>query len=195
MSDRSGVPPSLPLAPDEDVVWSDRPRLSAAAPAVVAGVLVAVVSVGAALAPAVRLRLPTWLPPLVALAGVFVGALVAGWPLLSLLNTRYVLTDRAAYVKRGVVGRSVSRARLSMVQDSAYAQSLSGSVFGYGTVELRTAGGQFDFRRVDDPAGVRTLVDRQRGSGDADRLPGTPDQWRAVLAEARALRRTVEPDR
>lgn len=184
------APASLPLAADEPVIWSGRPRLSAAAPSVLVGSIVAAVGVGWWALPAepTRLSLP------VAVAAVLLGVAIPAASVLSILNTRYALTDRAAYVKRGVLGRSVARARLAKVENTAYAQSVTGSLFGYGTVELQTAGASFGFRRVDDPASVRALVDEHAGGGRSasDAIPGSLAEWEAVREEARALRAAFE---
>ncbi|WP_313694831.1 PH domain-containing protein [Halorarum halobium] len=184
------APPALPLADDEPVGWTGRPRLSAAIPSALVGFVVAVVGVGWWALPAVSTRPPL----LLVVAAVLLGVTVPAVSLLSLVNTRYVVTDRAAYVKRGVLGRRVSRARLAKVENTAYRQSVTGSLFGYGTVELQTAGGSFTFRRVDDPASVRATVDeRTGGSGDADEpVPGSLREWRAVREEVRALRAGFE---
>lgn len=184
------APRSLPLADDEPVVWSGRPRLSAAGPAVLVGLVVAAVGVAWWAVPAspAALRLP------VAVAAIGLGLAVPAVALVSLANTRYAVTDRAAYLKRGVLGRRVSRARLSMVKNTAHRQSVTGALFGYGTVELETAGTSFAFRRVDDPASVRAVVDdRVGGSADDEgSIPGSPAEWRAVREEVRAIRAAFE---
>jgi len=75
------------------------------------------------------------------------------------------------------------------VQNSAFSQDALGTLFGYGTVTLEVAGGDdIRFRRIEDPESVRRLVDR----ATVDEIPGSLEQWRAVLAELRALRRVVE---
>lgn len=184
------VPPSLPLAEDEAVRWSGRPRLSAAGPAAFVGLVVAAVGVGWWALPAAPVR-----PPIpVVLAIVLLGAAIPATTVLSLVNTRYAVTDRAAYVKRGVLGRTVSRARLVMVENTAYTQSVTGSLFGYGTVELQTAGASFAFRRVDDPAAVRAIVDEHADGSTAagDAIPGSVAEWQAVREEVRALRAAFE---
>ena len=184
------VPASLPLAEDEAVRWSGRPRLSAAGPAAFVGLAIAAVGVGWWVLPAPPVR-----PPFpVVLAVVLLGIAIPATTLLSLANTRYAVTDRAAYVKRGVLGRTVSRARLVKVENTAYTQSVTGSLFGYGTVELQTAGTSFAFRRVDDPAGVRAFVDEHAGgsSAEGDAIPGSVAEWRAVREEVRALRSAFE---
>ncbi|MFC6785836.1 PH domain-containing protein [Halobaculum halobium] len=182
------APDAVPVADDESVLWTGTPRLSAAVPAVFVGVVVAGAGMAIAVGPVATSRLGLG----IAAVAILVGLAVPGIAVLSLTNTRYVLTDRAASVKTGIVGRRVVRARLSMVENSAYEQSVTGSLFGYGTVTLETAGGGVSFRRVDDPQGVRALVGEHAG-GDADEsIPGSTNSWRRVREEVQLLRSAVE---
>ena len=172
----------LTLDPGEEVVWSGRPRLSTIIPAVVVG-LVGLAAIGYAV---VVLRVSLGLLALpVALA-------VPAYAYLQVTNTEFLVTDRAVYAKTGVVGRRVVQSSLAKVQNSSFSQDLFGSLFGYGTVRLEIAGGtDIGFYRIDDPQAVRQLVDRATGR----ELPGSLEQWQAVLAEVRALRTALEsPD-
>jgi uncharacterized membrane protein YdbT with pleckstrin-like domain len=185
------VPASVTVDDDEAVLWTERPRVSAAAPAGLVGLLVAAAGMAVAVGPAATSRFGL----AIAALAVLVGLAIPGLAVLSLVNTRYVLTDRAALVKTGIVGRRVVRARLSMVENTAYQQPIAGSLFGYGTVTLETAGGDVSFRRVDDPQAVRSLVDEHTRSGPeaaAASIPGSIDAWRAVREEARLLRAALE---
>ncbi|GAA0195963.1 PH domain-containing protein [Halobaculum roseum] len=185
------VPSSVTVDDGETVRWTGRPRLSAAAPAGLVGLLVAGGGMAVAVGPAATSRFGV----AIAALAVLVGLAIPGLASLSLANTRYVLTDRAASVKTGIVGRRVVRARLSMVENTAYEQSVTGSLFGYGTVRLETAGGDVAFRRVDDPQSVRSLVDEHARSGEratADSIPGSIDSWRAVRTEVRLLRSALD---
>lgn len=185
------VPESVTVDADETVHWTGRPRLSAAAPAGLVGLLVAGGGMAVAVGPAATSRLGL----VIAALSVFVGLAIPGLAVLSLVNTRYILTDRAASVKTGIVGRRVVRARLSMVENSAYEQPVTGSLFGYGTVRLETAGGDVAFRRVDDPQAVRSLVDEHARSGrqsTTESIPGSIDSWREVREEVRLLRAALD---
>lgn len=185
------VPSSVTVDDDEVVRWTGRPRLSAAAPAGLVGLLVAGGGMAVAVGPAAASRFGLG----IAAIAVLVGLAIPGLALLSLANTRYVLTDRAASVKTGIVGRRVVRARLSMVENTAYEQSVTGSLFGYGTVRLETAGGDIAFRRVDGPQAVRSLVDERTVAGRqraTESIPGSIDSWRAVREEVGRLRSAIE---
>lgn len=166
---------------DETVVWTGSPRLSAA----LGGGMFGLVIVAVALLAAVTVD------PRIAVAGLF-GVGIAGWEFLRVKRTNYVLTTRAIWSKRGVLGRSVRRVGLSQVQNTAYTQSVTGSAFGYGTVTVEVAGGpDLELRRIDDPQTIRREVTDRTGTDD-DELPGTVEQWQAVLSVVRDIKSATE---
>ncbi|WP_411798005.1 PH domain-containing protein [Halonotius sp. F2-221B] len=116
---------------------------------------------------------------------------LAAWRLLRVWQTRYLITSRALWSKRGVIGHTVRRVGLSQVQNTAYRQSLTGSIFGYGTVTVEVAGGRdLTFHRIDDPERVRRMLTDRLGDTDSE-IPGTTDQWRAVLSVVRDIHEAV----
>lgn len=166
---------------DETVVWEGQPRLSAALPGVGAGAVVC--GVAAVAAAVVDLR---------AAVGGVLGVGLVLWSILRVRRTRYLLTTRALWSKRGVLGRTVRRVGLRKVQNTAYTQSVTGSAFGYGTVSVDVAGGDdLRFRRVEAPETVqRAIADRiKRADGE---IPGSAAQWRSVLRLVREVRTAVE---
>jgi uncharacterized membrane protein YdbT with pleckstrin-like domain len=182
------VDDAVPLDDGESVAWTGRPRWSTVLPAVAGGLLLAAVAAGSVAVGEA--------PPLVAAGGLAFGVAVPVWAEARRRGTQYLLTDRALYVRRGVVGRRVSQAALETVQNSSYEQDALGAAFGYGTVTAELAGGgDLTFRRVDDPDEVRRLVDRRTDGREREALPGDADAWRAVREEVRALRRAVEARR
>jgi uncharacterized membrane protein YdbT with pleckstrin-like domain len=166
---------------DERVVWKGQPRLSAALPGV--GVGVAVCALAAAAAVLVDPR---------AVVGVGPGIGVMALALRSVRRTEYLLTTRALWLKRGVVGRAVRRVGLRKVQNTGYSRSITGSAFGYGTVTVEVAGGDdLEFRRIDDPETVQTAV-TDRTANDNEGIPGSAAQWRSVLSVVREIRAGIE---
>ena len=164
----------------ESIVWEGSPRLSAALGGVALGVVVVAGALVAAMIVDRRLGL-------VALLGIG----LAAWRLLRVWQTSYLVTSRALWSKRGVIGQTVRRVGLSQVQNTAYSQSITGSIFGYGTVTIEVAGGRdLKFRRIDDPEGVRRMLTDRIGDTDSE-LPGTTDQWRAVLSVVRDINEAV----
>lgn len=167
----------LTLDPDEEVQWSDTPHPYSLVPAIVVGLLLAVVLVG-----------------VVILVGAY----------LSHRNTHYVVTSDALYKKTGVLSRNVQRIEFDKVQDTSYRQSFLGAKFGYGTVDVSTAGGggvELSFANVAEPQAVQTLVNERlrtirdrRDDGERD----VDDVLAEILSELRAIRSAVgdaSPDR
>lgn len=185
----------LVLDPDEEVVWSAHPRIMSILPAVAIGVLL--VGAGAVLPAVIDEPLAVLLVP--------VGLVLPVWQYLVVRNTWFVVTDRALYARKGVLGRSVVRVGLERVQNSTYRQHPLGTLFGYGTVAIESADRRtVTFNDVYDPGDVRALVDAgaderaetglSRGAR-SDEIPGTVEQWEAVLDEVRGLRYALEGDR
>lgn len=184
------VDEAIPVGESETVVWTGRPRVTVVVPAAVVGVvLVAAGVAGVVLG-------ESWLPAVL----IPVGVAIPAWRYLQNRRTQYVITDEALYKRTGVLSRSVSQAMLSTVQNSAFSQSLTGSVFGYGSVGFEIAGGgEFTYRRIGDPREIRALVDEASGgdtvvgsSRAGESVPGSVEQWRAVREEVRAVRRLLE---
>lgn len=162
----------LTLDEGEEVEWSGQPHEYSLVPALVVGIPLAVILVGIVI-------------------------IVAAY--LSRENTDYVITTDALYVKTGVLSRDVQRIGFEKVQDTSYSQDFFGTQFGYGHVEISTAGGsgvEMRFRSVPDPQAVQERVNRHiRGSAGRG---GGPEEKAAVLddilAELRAIREAVEAE-
>lgn len=162
----------LSLDGDEEIVWAGGPDRRTLIPAFAIGVPLAIVLIGIVIIVSEYLRVT---------------------------NTHYVVTNRALYAKTGVLSRDVKRIEHEKVQDISYSQSALGAHFGYGSVEVSTAGGsgvEMAFKSVPDPKAVqRTIserVDRNRGESADGR--SSEDVLGAILTELRAIREAVEDD-
>ncbi|WP_254767629.1 PH domain-containing protein [Salinilacihabitans rarus] len=160
----------LSLEDDEEIVWASGPDRRTLVPAFLIGIPLSIV-----------------------LIGIFI---VLG-EYLRVTNTHYVVTTHALYRKTGVFSRGVKRIEHGKIQDISYSQSALGTRFGYGTVDVSTAGGagvELSFDAVPDPRAVQRqisdLVDRPRG-GRGDERP-TDDVLAEILTELRAIREAVE---
>lgn len=191
----SSTPSWLDLADGESVRWQGTRRIWVILPtAVVGGFLTLGVVTVMALLPIDSLFAIGVGVPLLALF-----ALGLLWQSLSVRNTEYVATDRHLYRKQGVLSRSVTTVDYGTVQNVTYSQTITGRLFDHGTLAFDTAGGsgtELSFDDIDDPRPVESLVNEQmahaRGEADDETLPGTVDQWEAVLDEVRAIRQSVE---
>jgi uncharacterized membrane protein YdbT with pleckstrin-like domain len=157
----------LSLDADEEVLWAEGPHPYSLVPALVVGI-----------------------PLLFFLVGIVV--IVAAY--LAYQNTNYVVTNQALYKKTGVLSRTVQRIEFDKVQDTSYRQSFFGAQFGYGTIDISTAGGagvEMSFDSVADPQRVQSLVnERIKGRGEDER--GKSAVLDDILVELRAIRTTLE---
>lgn len=166
----------VPLDPDEETVWSGRPRLATVLPEAGVGLVVVAASIGATIA---------FEEPTLALVGL-AGLIPPVRKVLVVTNMAFLVTDRACYRKTGVLSRQVRRIGFDRVQNSAFRQSFRGSLLGYGTVVIEAAGGgRVRFDAVEDPQAVRSLVDSRVGRVE---IPGSVARWETILEEVRALR-------
>jgi uncharacterized membrane protein YdbT with pleckstrin-like domain len=163
----------LTLEDGESIRWASTPHKYSLVPAFVVGIPLSLVLIG-------------------------IPIVVASY--LQYTNTNYVVTNRGLYSKRGILSRDVQQIGFDKVQNISYSQSALGSSFGYGSVDVSTAGGsgvELQFRSIPDPASVQELIageidDRQRGeSGSATDSEAVLDD---ILAELRAIRRAVTDD-
>lgn len=157
----------LTLDDDEELLWSSRPHKSSLVSAFVVGIPLSVILIG--------------IP-------ILIGAY------LTHRNTHYVVTNVGLYKKTGILSRDVKKISFEKVQNTAYSQNVLGSQFGYGNVDISTAGSdgvEMRFRSVPDPASLQRLVNERIKTNDApndDRADVLDD----VLEELRKIRLALE---
>ncbi len=201
MTDRSSVtddaalestaetPVWLTLGDGEAIRWYGSPRIQSSYPWLAIGVLGIVV---AGLAIGID-----GVPIVVAAIGP-IALVPAGWGYLSVARTAFVVTTESMYVRSGVLGTRVTTATLERVQNSSFEQHALGRLVGYGTITVDTAGGdgeELRFWNVENPQTVRALIDEHVDRARDGTVPGTVEQWEAVLAEVRGWRERVEGGR
>ena len=175
MAESSTIDPDtvdwLTLDEDEEIVWSGVPHESSLIPALVIG-----------------------LPLSLLLVGLFI---IAG-AYLQRENTQYVVTTDALYKKTGVLSRDVQRIDFGKVQNTSYSQGFFGSRFGYGNVDVSTAGGsgvEMQFQSVPDPREVQERINKRVKASRGDRTTESGETKRDVLddilVELREIRATL----
>jgi uncharacterized membrane protein YdbT with pleckstrin-like domain len=86
----------------------------------------------------------------------------------------FSITDQRIITKRGVLSRYSRSIGLSRVQDVTTSQGVFGRMFGYGTVEVDSAGrdGTEVLTYVPDPVGFRNVI--YQSAGGPSGLAGQP---------------------
>jgi uncharacterized membrane protein YdbT with pleckstrin-like domain len=161
----------LTLEDGESIQWSSTPHKYSVLPAFIVGIPLSLVLIGI---------------PIVAAS------------YLQYTNTNYVVTNRGLYSKRGVLSRDVQQIGFDKVQNISYSQSALGSYFGYGSVDVSTAGGsgiELQFRSIPAPAAVQELIAREIDSRQQTESDSTKeDVLDSILTELRVIRQAVADD-
>ena len=161
----------LTLEDGESIQWSSTPHRYSVLPAFIIGIPLSLVLIGI---------------PIVAAS------------YLQYTNTNYVVTNRGLYSKRGVLSRDVQQIGFDKVQNISYSQSALGSYFGYGSVDVSTAGGsgiELQFRIIPAPAAVQELIAREIDSRQQTESDSTKeDVLDSILTELRVIRQAVADD-
>lgn len=162
----------LTLDEDETLVWSGKPHKSSLIPALIIGVPLSLVLIGLA---------------------------IIGAAYLYRENTRYVVTTDALYRKSGVLSRDVQRIDFEKVQNTSYSQGFFGARFGYGNVDISTAGGsgvEMQFQSVPEPRHIQETINKrvkaQRGNSTREDGETKSDVLAEILDELRAIREMID---
>ena len=189
----------LSLDETESVLWAGGPDRRAILPAVSLLILPVLALALVAVEPVVG--------PLVAAALAVVTVPIAGWTVLYVRNTDYVVTTSGLYEKRGVLSRDVTRIDFEKIQNTSYSQSALGRRLGYGTVAVSSAGGsgvEMRFRSIPNSREIQQLISSRvtsartdprgrTGSGTAGIDADTSDEvLEEILVELRAIRGALE---
>lgn len=157
------------LDEDEEIIWSGEPRIQSIVPALMIGVPLSVVGIG-----------------LLIIAGAY----------LHIKNTDFVVTNQGLYKKTGVLSRSVQKIGFGKVQNISFSQSALGNYFGYGNVEVSTAGGsgvEMRFNAIEGPKEVQELINRQIKEDEGGKVKKAKDKvLDQILSEMKKTREAVE---
>lgn len=162
----------LTLDENEEVLWSGEPRMASIAPALIIGV------------------------PLIFVFGL--GLVIIAGAYLNVKNTDFVVTNEGLYKKTGVLSRSVQKIGFEKVQNISFSQGIIANYFGYGNVEISTAGGsgvEMRFNGIDDPKSVQERVakemKKQTGRGEDGEESEGEDTMELVLEEMKKTRQVL----
>ena len=156
----------LSLDSGEEVVWSGQPRIKSIIPAVIVGLPLTIIGVG-----------------------FFI--IIASY--LNVKNTDYVVTDEGLYVKKGILSRSVQKIGFDKVQNISFSQGILGTQFGYGNIEVSTAGGsgvEMRFRSIKEPKKVQeTINSLTKGKSQSRSSEGVTEKelLKEILSELQEL--------
>lgn len=107
--------------------------------------------------------------------------------------TSYIVTNQAIYRKSGILSRSVKKIDFDKVQNISFSQGALAKLFGYGNIEISTAGGsgvEMTFRGIQDPSEVQDLINSHiKKDQKGEKSRGTMQE---MLSEIKKIREAVE---
>ncbi|WP_330630131.1 PH domain-containing protein [Halocatena halophila] len=187
----------LPNQHNETVQWLGHPRrMRITGPAIAGVALIALSSLGLI----IQLRDIVTIPQgaiLIAVVGIVLGLAIPIWNYVVLLNTQFIITDKAVYSKRGVFSTRVDRISHRMIQNSTLIQGRLGRLLNYGSIRVDTAGvaGALTFSDIRHPREILDRIESIQGIEHTEpEIPGTIEEWTAIAEEVRQLRVAIEAD-
>lgn len=127
----------LDLEPGEEIIWEGKPELLGYAWSFILGIL------------------------LIPLFGL--GLVIIALTYLHQQHTDFVITTESVTKKTGILSRTVTDIGHENIQDTAYKQGIVARYYGFGTVQISTAGGsgvEMALEHVNDPLAVQGELDR-----------------------------------
>lgn len=121
---------------DEDIKWKDKPATASQIASIIIGIVLIPSGIG-----------------LLILIGAYT----------RINYTTYAVTDQALYKKRGVLSDKTKRVPLSKIQNTEYSRSFVEKQFGFGTVQISSAGSsgtELRFRAVENPKSLQDRINR-----------------------------------
>lgn len=112
--------------------------------------------------------------------------------------TDFVVTTEGLYRKTGIFSRSVQKIGFEKVQNISFSQGILGKSFGYGNVEISTAGGsgiEMRFRSVENPKEVQELINKRIKGGRKTEDSSSVDQTELleqILEELKQINSKLE---
>ncbi|MEF8880513.1 MAG: PH domain-containing protein [Candidatus Nanohaloarchaea archaeon] len=156
----------LSLDEGEEVLWEGEPLMKSIYPAIAVGI------------------------PLTLFFGL--GLVIIAAAYLNKKNTDFVVTSEGLYRKTGVISRNVQKIGFNKVQNISFSQGFLGTQFGYGNIEISTAGGsgiEMRFRSIEDPKKVQQLINKHIKKGKEAPTSSDRDTMSEVLAEMKNRRK------
>ncbi|MFC6989175.1 PH domain-containing protein [Haloplanus sp. GCM10025708] len=178
------VPEWLSLEDDEQIQWIGEPVPISIVGTAVWGLILTVVLIG------------------------FLILLTLPFSWFSIKNTDYVVTNKSLYVKKGVLSTNIESVALDKIQNTEYSQSFWGKQFGFGSIDISTAGSsgaEISLRNIKNARDVRetitslsneysTTARQSKATGDeqAGATAPTTEGMDELIEELRATRQAME---
>ena len=119
--------------------------------------------------------------------------------ILGLKITDYVVTSEGLYRKNGIFSRSVQKIGFEKVQNISFSQGILGTQFGYGNIEISTAGGsgiEMRFVSIEKPREVQELINKrikeEKGEKSSESGKSQTEILKNILDEVKEINSKLE---
>ncbi len=113
--------------------------------------------------------------------------------------TDYVVTTEGLYRKSGIFSRSVQKIGFEKIQNTSFSQGVLGKSFGYGNIEISTAGGsgvEMRFMSIDSPRDVQELINKRikqgKREGSEEKGESQKEVLKEILGELKEINRKMD---
>lgn len=103
---------------------------------------------------------PTWIiiiPHLIAMC-IVIGIITIWKPIIAILTTKLKVTDKRIEGKIGLLRTEKMDSRIGQVTSVKVTQGIMGKILNYGTININTASGIYEFRYIPRPESVRNAI-------------------------------------
>lgn len=100
--------------------------------------------------------------------------------------TEYVVTNHGIYRKNGIFSRSVKKIGFEKVQNISFSQGILAKSFGYGNIQISTAGSsgvEMAFRSISEPRKVQEMINKRIKEGGEDEGKTQRELLKQILEE------------
>lgn len=92
------------------------------------------------------------------LLGLVMAVCIMLIPIVPMLTTELVLTNKRLYGKKGLINTQTLDAPLGKLDVISVSSKLTGKIFGYGSIHITTASGEFVYFGIKNPEVFRQAV-------------------------------------
>lgn len=159
----------LSLDDDEQIIWSGKPKMNSIYPSIAVGILFTPV--------------------------MGIGLLIMAGAYLYIQNTNFVITSNGLYKKTGIASRKVKKIGFNKIQDTSFNQGIFGNYFGYGNVDISTAGGQnveMRFNSIDKPKEIQELISKETKTEGNKKNREDGEEASEIIEELSNIREILE---
>lgn len=103
---------------------------------------------------------PTWIvivPHLIAIC-VIIGLVTIWKAIVAVLTTRLTITNKRVEGKKGLLKTVKMDSRIGQITSVKVTQGIAGKIFNYGTININTAGGEYEFNYIKNPENVKQTI-------------------------------------